>query len=287
MKPSYITLLKSSDYAKKKLSKCHTGQIHSVYRKTVNILTDQGLLALQSDHSPLSPISLITALSESEIQLLPISKGDRIHFSENSLEIESAKNTYIFSYEKAAIYNLKISAPLSHAESPVLIDRLEKVISNCSSGGFDMIFSHQQEKELPIMFTVAKNRIDTSLQLLSINNPTDAARELVRLLGLGIGLTPSGDDFLCGVLAGLTLAEQENSLFCRTLKEEISTHLGDTIDISASFLACALENQYSLAVNSLSSLPSADEIQTLFSEIGHSSGTDTLCGILYALRLHR
>lgn len=39
--------------------------------------------------------------------------------------------------------------------------------------------------------------------------------------------------------------------------------------------------QFSMAVCSLSNLPDSKKILTDFSSIGHSSGTDTLCGIAY------
>ena len=39
--------------------------------------------------------------------------------------------------------------------------------------------------------------------------------------------------------------------------------------------------QFSMAVCSLSNPPDSKQILTDFSSIGHSSGTDTLCGIAY------
>ena len=121
MKPLFISIEKTSTFAKAKLSRCCTGQIHSVYRKTINILTDQGLLALQAAGSPLSPISLITELSGNELQLLPVSKGDLVYFHENLLEIAGAQDRCRFSYEKADIYNLEVSSSLSRAESEKLV----------------------------------------------------------------------------------------------------------------------------------------------------------------------
>lgn len=285
MKPLFISIEKTSTFAKAKLSRCCTGQIHSVYRKTINILTDQGLLALQAAGSPLSPISLITELSGNELQLLPVSKGNLVYFHENLLEIAGAQDRCRFSYEKADIYNLEVSSSLSRAESEKLVCNLETVIKQNHSGGLDMIFSQEPGSELPLMFAAARDRIATASRLYTEGNHADSARELVRLLGLGIGLTPSGDDFLCGILAGILLSSQEHTLFSRTLKKEISLHLNDTIDISAAFLACALEGQFSLAVNSLHDIPSPAELLAAFSVIGHSSGMDTLCGVYFTLKL--
>ena len=89
---------------------------------------------------------------------------------------------------------------------------------------------------------------------------------------------------MCGVLAGLILCGGNRHPFAQALKEDIGLRLADTNEISAAFLRCALEGQFSQAVNSLSRLPGREEISADFSAIGHSSGMDTLSGILYLLQ---
>ena len=114
---------------------------------------------------------------------------------------------------------------------------------------------------------------------------TTAAHSLSSLIGLGIGLTPSGDDFLCGVLAGLILRNCTSHPFSLALQQQLTTRLPDTNDISQAFLNCALQGQYSEAVCSLGHAAEEAQLSAAFSAIGHSSGMDTLCGILYALTL--
>ena len=102
------------------------------------------------------------------------------------------------------------------------------------------------------------------------------------LIGLGIGLTPSGDDFLCGVLAGLTLLGLRDSQDFRHLSAEISRNLAKTNAISAAFLRCAMNGQFSEALVTLGSVSFSQSLQ-MFHDIGHSSGADTLCGLYFAL----
>ena len=102
------------------------------------------------------------------------------------------------------------------------------------------------------------------------------------LIGLGIGLTPSGDDFLCGVLAGLLLLGLQDSQDFRHLSAEISRNLAKTNAISAAFLRCAMNGQFSEALVTLGSVSFAQSLQ-MFHDIGHSSGADTLCGLYFAL----
>ena len=152
-----------------------------------------------------------------------------------------------------------------------------------------------------------RKKIERCTGLYRDKKYTETGIELARLIGLGIGLTPSGDDFLCGVLAGLILTGQTESAFARSLHKAIAEHLNDTVDVSAAFLRCALKGQFSLAVNHLlvntgcespqdtshvkctpqiaPGIANVPAITENFLAIGHSSGTDTLCGILYALEL--
>ena len=132
----------------------------------------------------------------------------------------------------------------------------------------------------------AKKSLTDCRLFLQKQETKTAAAALVRLTGLGIGLTPSGDDFLCGALAGLILMDTWETAFAVSLRRAVHTHLHDTNDISRAFLACALELQFSLPVVSLgkpSGAVTSREILASFSKIGHSSGIDTLCGIYYAL----
>ena len=109
------------------------------------------------------------------------------------------------------------------------------------------------------------------------------------------------------MLAGLILTGQTESTFAKSLRKTIAEHLNDTVDVSAAFLHCALKGQFSLAVNHLlvntgcespqdtsyvkcnpqitPGIANVPAITKNFLAIGHSSGTDTLCGILYALEL--
>ena len=109
------------------------------------------------------------------------------------------------------------------------------------------------------------------------------------------------------MLAGLILTGQTESTFAKSLHKTIAEHLNDTVDVSAAFLHCALKGQFSLAVNHLlvntgcespqdasyvkcnpqitPGIANIPAITENFLAIGHSSGTDTLCGILYALEL--
>lgn len=274
-----------SPYAGQILKTASGGTVHSVYRKTINLLIGGKLTALQAADSPLSPISLICSLSADAMKDLPVCQGDPVSLRDGYIEIHTATSPLRFSYADAVYKDLCLSHSPAPDSCEILAAHIRKALKDTKTGGFEIIFNKRINNDSSLIFQVAKKHIQEASALYREGKPSESARELSRLLGLGIGLTPSGDDFLCGVLAGLFLSGQNGTTFAQALRAEIRAHLADTLDVSAAFLSCALDNQFSLAVNSLYTIPSSEELLTVFSEIGHSSGMDTLCGVLFALEL--
>ncbi len=275
-----------SYYAKTILKHLKTGTIHSVYRRTINLTDGSNILSLQSDHSPLSPISLITACPADGIGGLEVKPGDAVVFDKDGLHLQSAAHSHHFTFKDAICHDLRLSDSLDSRSCSILVSRISDALSSAAAGGFASLFSDKNMtgEELSLILRAARDHILHSSELCARKDYPEAALELSRLLGLGIGLTPSGDDFLCGVLAGLHFSGNNRHIFAHCLKNEIAGRLTDTIDISAAFLSCALDGQYSLPVNMLYQLPDSASILAAFGEIGHSSGTDTLCGILWSLK---
>ena len=113
--------------------------------------------------------------------------------------------------------------------------------------------------------------------------------EAAQLIGLGPGLTPSGDDYLGGVLVALRWlgrGAQADSLW-RWLEPRLA---GQTSAISAAHLAAAASGQIHEALHEvLENLaawqppdlhPSLAKLET----VGHSSGWDALAGIVAVAR---
>ena len=271
----------ASDYILGKMANHNCGTIHSVYRKTINISFPDGFAALQAKGSPLSPISLITSLSGEEMAALPVKAGDPVSLSPGRLYINGC---CVFTLKQVVSYDLKLTKVLSQKQLQILQDHICDVLSMRDAGSFELLFTNP-EKALQIPFlAVAEKRLQSASESIVSAKWEEGAAELCRFVGLGLGLTPGGDDFLCGVLAGFLLCGQDNHPLACALRCELRKHLEDTNSISSAFLECAMEGQFSQAVNSLCEQPSPSDIFQTFSAIGHSSGTDTLCGITYLLK---
>jgi len=112
------------------------------------------------------------------------------------------------------------------------------------------------------------------------------------LLGLGPGLTPAADDFLVGFLAAHKLF---SSPFGERLSDDgVRTKLEErarikTVPTSFHFLKCALEGIFSeilyLAFDDLSFGAEDGDTRQIeyFLKWGHSSGADTLTGVVFGL----
>lgn len=113
--------------------------------------------------------------------------------------------------------------------------------------------------------------------------------EAAQLIGLGPGLTPSGDDYLGGVLVALRWlgrGPQADSLW-RWLEPRLA---GRTSAISAAHLAAAASGQMHEALHEVLDNLSAWQTPDLhpclarLDAVGHSSGWDALAGIVAVAR---
>jgi hypothetical protein len=116
---------------------------------------------------------------------------------------------------------------------------------------------------------------------LRLSPPYGAVRDLI---GLGYGLTPSGDDFLIGTLATLDALEQTN--MHAALGRAVVAAAGRTSPLSASFLRAAAagyvgENLHTMVAAIVAG--DADAAVTAAARISHTSGWDALAGAVVTL----
>jgi hypothetical protein len=118
------------------------------------------------------------------------------------------------------------------------------------------------------------------------------------MVGLGTGLTPAGDDLLCGLLAALWCASGEGSQersFAVEWGETLSARLEATTAVSATCLECAIAGCFPGTVIALAGAFAGshadhahESARAALDDLcarGHSSGMDTATGFLFGLRL--
>lgn len=275
----------TSQYAKAMLNQGGCKTVHSVYNKTINLSIGKGLISIQPFNSPQTPISLITDLSKDVFDQMEIETGSRVYITKDEviLLIEQQRE-YRFNHQNANTVDLTLSQPLSFDRARMIKSYLEMELYRDNTNGFRTVFFPQEGSKDCLITAEAKRWIAAAEKAAEKEHWEAAAKNLTQLVGLGIGLTPSGDDFLCGFLAGMTLGNNRDHPLARCLRLLIPLNLTRTNDISRSFLQCAAEEQFGAVIHSFYTAP-PDKILDDMRRIGHSSGIDTLCGILYSLQV--
>ncbi|MDW0109851.1 DUF2877 domain-containing protein [Sporosarcina aquimarina] len=135
--------------------------------------------------------------------------------------------------------------------------------------------------------------IEKLLTVLDTSGAAAIETELRYLLGRGKGLTPSGDDHLVGLLAIHAATGVVSETFIETIKLLLQSE-SLTTDIGKEYLLYAIQGKFSSSVVGLSSAltqkPDIYMLKPLLLELldmGHSSGIDTIFGMLLGLLARR
>jgi hypothetical protein len=127
-------------------------------------------------------------------------------------------------------------------------------------------------------------------------SPDDSADKLAamadRIIGLGGGLTPDGDDYLLGYFAALSLAPAgQIALHRQRLAAVVDARLTRTNDISRHYLGRAAQGHFSESLCRLMAQLAAPFCPTALAKcatdvmaFGASSGADCMAGFLHGLR---
>ncbi|HEX6269447.1 MAG TPA: DUF2877 domain-containing protein [Anaerolineales bacterium] len=151
------------------------------------------------------------------------------------------------------------------------------------------LFQQDEGSLLTRKLSLPVQELIAATERLDPHTSTMAARKMI---GLGPGVTPSGDDILIGYLAGLrgAAAQDDRRLaFLSTFGESLSKCTKDINEISRTYLHHAIKGEFSSSIIRLASAISGGEQQRLMSaakgamRAGHSSGMDAVTGLLIGL----
>lgn len=170
----------------------------------------------------------------------------------------------------------------------------------------DALVARQAETQADIRLLDLEQRSSTTLtgqkagaQIRAVttaaqNFEMEPAQAAVRALaGLGVGLTPAGDDVLVGFLAGFWAAAGQVELRKRWVAgfgEAVRAASRGTNDISRSYMVLAAGGQFSSSLSSLTAAvcrgTQVELVQQAAEQVfqtGHSSGMDAATGLLAGL----
>lgn len=255
-------------------------RLHSRFSHAINWMNAEGeMVTFLSEDLPNGPNTLIVDIESFDDWAL----NESVMLTKSSQGL-SLSNTNI---------NLMIleDVQIWHAELP----RLSKVNGDAilaihlflSLNNGDL-----QEIEKKIYHQLDDNH-HTLCQAIQAKNYDDVILCIQRNIGLGLGLTPSGDDRLVGFLLGCYIQSRRNMDLLEAIQKAIAISHDRTNDISYAMLKCAAEGRFNEWLMMLSevichhdSKTLDDAIQNVFS-IGSRSGGDMLKGFVLSLELFR
>lgn len=258
-------------------------EVHSRFDSGCNLKVEDILCYIGNKHDTKLPYSVI--LKREDVPILQqlfqkeqvtehwIWNEDRGQFEAGALIIETAcADSFCSSIKKAK--------PGAQETLRQIVQAIDEELMT----GFD----------LPVRDLLPEANRNTAelIQCLQSNDKENIRRVLKKVVGYGKGLTPSGDDFLQGIIYISELLADKNSAGTSQEFQHVLINLinhGYTTDTSVHYYRCALRGMYTEPLLQLANISdnSKDMIQTSISSLlafGHTSGRDTAAGILAAVK---
>lgn len=142
----------------------------------------------------------------------------------------------------------------------------------------------------PVLETLLAQRQNHFFHCICSRDPKALEEAVKDLVGFGVGLTPSGDDFLTGCLATLWFCLGPEDFLVEFLRRELMRHLDCTTFISAQMLRWVCQGRIRLSLLRLiaelckGNLEAAElNLQALL-QVGATSGHDMATGVRCALQ---
>lgn len=281
-RPVIIQALLQCNTVEQILAQAQDGYVHSVFQHVCNISVGTDIvLALQTRHMPLVPGGCI--LLADDMQPLfrqgePVSFVGGLTILTCHCEIRLAETP---------CHSLRLHHHVALLELMSLRQRIVSFLLSTApaNGIFPSLLRllDHRETDNPALFLEPDRALIELSQWLKQPDDVDALPGILqKLVGFGIGLTPSADDFLLGVLLVMDVVDDPSR---RYFVHALEPLLVNTTDISVAMLRYGCAGYYAeqlLTLLSLSGGLSAKNLNRV-ADYGHSSGYDMLCGIAFTL----
>jgi len=255
--------------------------VFSRFRNILNFVWDEKIISLGNILIQKGPTNIIV---------------DHFDFQEvNSLIID---DNFIFIDNKQQIIekNIRYDSEIKFSETG--FQNLQKHL------GFleEIILKESHPKSLAFLLDEKRERnFQTGFEKVFVESSKEEFNEILagnllagieKIKGKGFGLTPSGDDFICGILYGLYLIQEGKGKDLSKLRNEIFQKAKSNNLISNNFLWLAKEGRFfeyfkkfvtSQTHPQSLSLGKRGELNKILS-IGETSGADMLTGFLITMK---
>lgn len=283
----------ASDYALQLLGDAAQGRVHSVFGTSFNVELAGELVHVGPDDQPLSCLGVAIAAGEMPCVLRAIEAGDAVAWDGVRLVIQAASRP---------VSLLVAGAPVAHLSVPRVEGAPVGLDAAVAAAIADLDLAERiglpwfgEERSVVALTSLARFSSMCLARELGERNPlreesaTRAMRSAVEyLVGRGLGLTPSGDDVLCGYGCGLRLLYGGSGLAQTFFTAVAEVYPGKTTAVSEAYLKAICAGYANADYIDLCATLRAGEVAMLPArlsrvlEVGHTSGADGLLGFAAA-----
>ena len=310
-----VAVRKIGDVANAAIQTHSHGKVYATFERSLYVLLDrqpiQQLVCVGLPAIGNGPINLLVDTNETTLCSAlgldaPMAVGTPVDIKRgvlkfgHSVELQLSSELVVFDSQVATVseasFNISLDISLAQSErNPEFWAPQSALVLNaqCANPNPALSLSLVQ-RSLIKSTTPAIDALKVWLaECLQFNRVSDCSPQVAPLLGAGPGLTPSGDDFLAGVLLALHVlgrTELKNSLWrCLDAERMHRTHA-----ISNQFLVLAHAGKANVHISTcLNLLLQGHHVQSqlinrALSSVGSSSGWDSFYGIAVVLtQMHR
>jgi hypothetical protein len=308
MIPNTVKSISIGSIAAKRISKRGViGYVLSIFERSFFITTqDKKLIFVVKKGLSNGPINIMIDLAAHQnVSCMALEVGDIVMRQNNSLLVGQSLEILLDgaeAWESSKLIEVDVVANLN--EKINLVKRL--AVERGKHDGLGQLIDYEREiiNGGKIRGSTSLNRIATRAlpnlkELVTgilVNNLRMVEKSTEGLIGLGLGLTPSADDALAGIMAGLYILGNNFPIdmsYLLAVNKAIISKLDETktTSVSKEFLECAARGEAAENVSNMINVvlsPSENllnsKVETLL-EMGETSGTDITLGIILGLRI--
>lgn len=279
------------------------GEVHSVFDHAMNIvLSENYFLTVLSDEFLSIPFGISLNLEKGFSFKNWAEPRQKLWIDKNGMRLKSG----IFDFSsklQPKIFSCQLQRFNIHKFNPKITELIHLWVKDSFSGGgfyklydsFSFSTFHEgcSSSEDPVLFYAHGLLARLKKNFLEESN-WDAAETFNEFVGLGTGLTPSGDDFILGFLAFFHFLKKPplRSNFIRDIRNKLMNSVsGRTTMVSEVYLNYGLNGQFSETLTAFVQGLFTDDFDELKKKtlqlisIGSTSGVDMIAGCLFATHL--
>lgn len=282
-------IILSAQYMHQSFSKCLNfakGSVHSCYHRVLNLSAEDNLYSVLSSDIVCAP-KAIQLMESVDFRALKISPGKTVSFFNSYISIDEV----IIDLSKAQQWHCPKISTSNIFQSDIVygIERANKYFTeNTDLRGASVWYREKLGNNISLSKDTIEHALSIRIEDFLKGWLNGELIPVERLVGVGYGLTPSGDDFLCGFYFAISKLMPENP-YVIDLRKRILALIYKMSDISRQMVDTYFNGEgnevFYRFLNAIlhSNIEDLSDIYSDILKFGSTSGTDISVGILTGL----